>query len=238
MSNLKRKTQLINKLRTSFSDPSQNFFSAADDQSLIANNQLSTDPSTTQKLAVLEQVLDEVELKNPIVQSIDSAVFDNTHNDAQVSLKPARKELEPSKQLDEPAADLAPVETVTETVTEPVTEPEDQIQAESKKAVEVVEAVPSVPEEEIAPEVAVYLERVQDHEEEAPKEVVLATGIEDLPSEAHPPVAKPVIVIPITPQTAKEAKNKSPKYSIRWLWEFCKKMMRMFKGAVIYRETS
>lgn len=47
---------------------------------------------------------------------------------------------------------------------------------------------------------------------------------------------KPVVVLPITARSKEEAKFKSTKYSVKWLLEWCKKIAKMFSGAVIYKE--
>ncbi len=63
--------------------------------------------------------------------------------------------------------------------------------------------------------------------------------IDKLATEAVTPVAvsnKPVVVLPITAKSKEEAKFKSTKYSVRWLVEWCKKIAKMFSGAVVYKE--
>lgn len=63
--------------------------------------------------------------------------------------------------------------------------------------------------------------------------------IDNLATEATTPVAvsnRPVVVLPITAQSKEEAKFKTTKYSVRWLIEWCKKVAKMFSGAVVYKE--
>lgn len=63
--------------------------------------------------------------------------------------------------------------------------------------------------------------------------------IDNLVTEAVTPVAvsnKPVVVLPITAKSKEEAKFKTTKYSVRWLIEWCKKVAKMFSGAVVYKE--
>jgi len=63
--------------------------------------------------------------------------------------------------------------------------------------------------------------------------------INTLATEATTPVAvsdKPVVVLPITQKSKEEAKFKTTKYSVRWLLEWCKKVAKMFSGAVVYKE--
>ena len=63
--------------------------------------------------------------------------------------------------------------------------------------------------------------------------------IDNLATEVVSPVAvsnKPVVVLPITAKSKEEAKFKTTKYSVRWLIEWCKKVAKMFSGAVVYKE--
>lgn len=63
--------------------------------------------------------------------------------------------------------------------------------------------------------------------------------INNLATEAVTPVAvsdKPVVVLPITAKSKEEAKFKTTKYSVKWLVEWCKKIAKMFSGAVVYKE--
>jgi hypothetical protein len=47
-----------------------------------------------------------------------------------------------------------------------------------------------------------------------------------------------VIVLPITPATEDAGERKNPKWSIRWLVEWSRKLMKAFSGKIIYREVS
>lgn len=63
--------------------------------------------------------------------------------------------------------------------------------------------------------------------------------INELAEASNTPVAvsnQPVVVLPITAQSKEEAKFKSTKYSVRWLLEWCKKIAKIFSGAVVYKE--
>lgn len=64
-------------------------------------------------------------------------------------------------------------------------------------------------------------------------------AINDLAAASATPVAitdKPVVVLPITAKSREEAKFKSTKYSVKWLWEWSQKIIKMFSGAVVYKE--
>ncbi len=64
-------------------------------------------------------------------------------------------------------------------------------------------------------------------------------AINDLAAASAVPVAvtdQPVVVLPITAKSKEEAKFKTTAYSVKWLWEWCKKIGKMFAGAVVYKE--
>jgi len=86
---------------------------------------------------------------------------------------------------------------------------------------------------EIPVEVEGFLQHVEDHASEAPQEIVLA----DLQQSALPTKVpkKAVVVLPITPEAEKAAKWKNTKFSVKWLVEWSKKIMKIFEGTVIYR---
>ena len=87
---------------------------------------------------------------------------------------------------------------------------------------------------EIPPEVESYLQKVEEQPETAPKEIVVADGMPTAPTDHQYP-AQPVVVLPITQAEEQAGAKKSPKFSIRWLVEWSRKLMKMFVGKVIYR---
>ena len=97
-----------------------------------------------------------------------------------------------------------------------------------------VQAVEQEKNPEIPVEVESYLQRVEDHHNTAPTEVVIADGTSEVPTNNYP--SKPVIVLPITPEEEKEGSKKSPKNSFRWLVEWSHKIVKMFTGTVIYKQ--
>jgi len=90
---------------------------------------------------------------------------------------------------------------------------------------------------ELSPEVEKYINEVQEDQAKAPKEIVIADAVQDLPVD-NQYVAEPVIVLPITPEIEKKGKRKSPKFSLRWLVEWSQKIIKAFSGKVIYRDVS
>ena len=93
------------------------------------------------------------------------------------------------------------------------------------------------PSPELPVEVESYLRKVEEHQDQALNEVVIADGT-TVPSVAHPSIKKPVIVLPITAEEEKVGQKKPLYLSIRWLVEWSKKIMKMFAGEVIYKQES
>ena len=89
---------------------------------------------------------------------------------------------------------------------------------------------------EIPPEVESWMEKVEHHEVKAPNQVVVADQTAQMPTGDY--AAQPVIVLPATQQAVKTGMKKGVQDSIRWLAEWCIKMMKKFHGLVVYRETA
>ncbi|MCC6711657.1 MAG: hypothetical protein IT416_04895 [Candidatus Pacebacteria bacterium] len=107
----------------------------------------------------------------------------------------------------------------------------DQVAIDAARGAQQVETEPTP---EIPPEVESYLQKVEQHTNTAPPEIVIADGSNTQPNNHNYP-AQPVVVLPITPEIEKQGANKSPKFSVRWLVEWSRKIMKMFSGKVIYR---
>lgn len=179
--------------------------SAVNNQSTV-NNQISDDDQSAENLAVFESVLDEIQSSVPhgVVQAVDQAT--DTLNPQRGSTRSAKEAIEPSTALDAQAIDIS----------------------------SGMQAIEQEKNPEIPVEVESFLQRVEDHHETAPTEVVIADGTSEVPSNAYP--SQPVIVLPITQSEEKEGAKKSPKFSFRWLVEFSHKIVKMFTGKVIYRQ--
>ncbi len=89
---------------------------------------------------------------------------------------------------------------------------------------------------EISPEVESFISQVGDHPDQLPQEIVIADQAAPVPTTKY--LAKPVIILPITPELEKVGAHKKPEFSIRWLVEWSRKMMKSFAGQVIYREAT
>lgn len=87
---------------------------------------------------------------------------------------------------------------------------------------------------EISPEVESFLHRVEDHADQAPKEIVIADGTVESSKTNYP--STPVVVLPITHEEEEEGRKKSPKFSFRWLVEWSDKVIKLFAGKAIYRK--
>ena len=97
-----------------------------------------------------------------------------------------------------------------------------------------VETQPTSPE--ISPELSEYIQRVKDDEKKYPKKIVLSDGKQSL-DEKKDYKDQELIVIPITPEIEKQARFKSPKFSVRWLLEWSRKITKMFAGQVVYTDS-
>lgn len=97
----------------------------------------------------------------------------------------------------------------------------------------VTEAEPSK-EMELPVEVESYVQQVVDHQNQIPEEIVVADDGASISTKSYP--SQPVVVLPITEEEEKEGIKKSPEHSFRWLVEFSRKVMKIFSGAVIYKQ--
>ncbi len=106
--------------------------------------------------------------------------------------------------------------------------------AQVVEAARGAQAVEVEPTPEISPEVEAYIQKVQE-DTQTPQKIVIADNIDAIPDiSSHQ--RQPVIILPITPEIEKRARFKGPQFSVRWLVEWSKKMMKMFFGKVIYRQ--
>ncbi len=126
---------------------------------------------------------------------------------------------------------LAQAESVTEATTD--------LQETGAEA--NVEAAPTIESQEVQ-ELTKELQEVSKETKEQREQALIQEkqrAINDLAAASTTPVAitdKPVIVLPITAKSREEAKFKSTKYSVKWLWEWSQKIIKMFAGAVVYKE--
>lgn len=89
---------------------------------------------------------------------------------------------------------------------------------------------------EISPEVESWIEKVEHHELQPPQEIVVADQTAQQPTGIY--AAEPVIVLPAGQKTVQQGMKKGVTESVRWLAEWCFKMIKKFHGAVVYREES
>jgi len=160
-------------------------------------------------------------LDNLISQTLDNQSDKTTISSANPSQGSARAKETLNNQL--------PIENTS--VAETVQTPESQVEV----PVEVV----SNPE---LAELSKEIKEVSQESKEQREQALIKEKqqeIDRLATEVVAPVAvsnKPVVVLPITAKSKEEAKFKSTKYSVRWLVEWCKKIAKMFSGAVVYKE--
>lgn len=182
--------------------------STSSTQMAPSSNASQAQPQDTiqQNLGTFEEVLDEIQNSVPhgVVQAVDQAT--DTLNPQQQSIRTAKEHVGLASSPDASVVDMGGgVQTV-----EHEKNPEIPVEVES------------------------FLQRVEDHHETAPTEVVIADGTSEVPSNSYP--SMPVIVLPITQDEDAQGAKKSTKFSFRWLVEFSHKIIKMFTGKVIYRQ--
>ena len=91
------------------------------------------------------------------------------------------------------------------------------------------------PSSELPVEVEGFLERVEDHADKLPQEIVIADEHAQLLPQSHP--TQTVIMLPITEQD-EENSVKDVKLSLTWLLEWSHKIIKKFVGKVVYRHES
>lgn len=220
--------------------------------------------STNEQLDVLEQSLDEVmaskvaaepmaeapavpsEAPAPVAPPASTApseptfaaaipqAIDQTWQAAQVntaSSSPTKEVIQPAAATEVPETLEPPVEAAPAVATEaaPAANPMESGQANYQ------EVDHSGPEMEISPEIAAYLEEIKSHQDQLPQEIVVAGNDVQLQPQAQP--LRPVIVLPITPEIEAVGAKAKPKNSVRWLVEWSRRLMKMFAGRVVYKES-
>ena len=215
-------------------------------------NSPSSDPTTTpqdQAMAVLDQVLTQAEANSAAAQTpTPTPVLPQVPQVPPASqaapIAPVAPSSPPQPVFD-PMAQVMPqaLEAMAQPGQQPPTQPPAAYPATTAKesialsSQEISSAGPAVeyePNPEIAPEVESYMEKVESHPEQIPHEVVLSG--QDMLVTPPKTMSQPVIVLPITPDEEAVGAKKSPKFSIRWLVEWSRRIMRMFSGKVIYRQ--
>jgi hypothetical protein len=88
---------------------------------------------------------------------------------------------------------------------------------------------------EISPEVESWVEEVQRHDLQPPQQVVVADDTATQPTNNY--VSEPVVVLPATQQVIQAGLKKKVSDSVRWLAEWCLRIVKKFHGSVVYRPT-
>ncbi len=88
---------------------------------------------------------------------------------------------------------------------------------------------------EISPEISEFIEKVETHTDQQPQEIVITAQGDSSMQPAHMP--QPVVVLPITPEVETFGAKQKTTFSVRWLVEWSRKLMKVFSGKIIYRQT-
>jgi hypothetical protein len=204
-------------------------------QQVLQTNQPS-DPTvaTTQMASVLSQTTPVVggdHHGNSAASNVSSTAFDGEVIDQSNLDTGELAQVLPQAVLS--ATDTLNPATATRTAKESagLITPDNNTQVEAGGGVQAVEQEKNP---ELSPEVEGFINKVENNADQLPKEIVIADAIKNLPQN-HPLPKQAVVIVPITPEIEKEGEKKSPKFSIRWLVEWSRKVMKMFVGRVIYR---
>ncbi len=180
---------------------------------------------TNIQLDVAEQVIQETEARR---ESAAQVAAPQPPNDPTAQAFPQAVQQQYQQQLNPPHATSSGQREAIGSPTSPDFGGIDQIPG--------IQSVEQEPNPELSPEVASFLEKAEQHQDQLPEEISIA----DEQVATTPPrrtAKKPVVVLPITPEVEERGKRKSPAFSIRWLVEWSRKIMKMFHGDVIYRQT-
>lgn len=161
--------------------------------------------------------------------------------DKLVSQAVANQDLANSQQTPNQQVPSRAKEVLSAQAQEVVDQVETPVQAEVAENQEDNSSVEAASSPEVA-ELSKELQEVSKETKEQREQAMIKEKqqqISDLAANATAPVAvsdKPVVVLPITAKSKEEAKFKSTKYSVKWLLEWCKKIAKIFSGAVVYKE--
>ena len=210
---------------------------------------VTKDSTTADTLDVIEKVLDETEKTSPVIQSPIVDQLPTVNQASSLVAKPITSETVVSNPTAEGMLTQAMPQALNQVAMKQdslqqsatsTTQKEaaesvnlDQIAVDAARGAQLVEVEP---QPEIPPEVESYLQKVDERTDTAPQEIVIADGSQTVPTK-HPYPSQPVVVLPITKDEEKEGIKKSPKFSIRWLVEWSRRLMKVFMGKIIYRPT-
>jgi hypothetical protein len=246
------KSPLLQKMRGAFQQQSQFVVSKqANQQQVQPAQELSQAPvqptavlNTQQKLEILDSVLTSVEEQTPASSS---------QVDASVAATASVPQVVPQQPIQVRQQNVGMVAQATPVAVDQVVQHQQQLQAAqaggtagkealaagtAASAVETGTAIQYVEQEqspELSPEVAGYLQHVEDHTAQEPQELVVGEAQQQQPLPTNYQ-KQSVVVLPITPTMEKKGSRKGPLESIRWLVEWSRKLMKMFSGSIIYRE--
>lgn len=211
----KHSSALMGRLKSSFAAGGQ----SPSDSSTSAQSPLTRPQPLQTPLDVVEEVLDEVEKKQ--TQPVSGGAVPGAVAQAIPSV------------VDQAVDTLNPPAAATTTTFKETAQPGTLDQA-------VVDAMPGVQvvEHEVAPEIPVEVESFVERAETSghlPQEITIA-GDQVSTTPIQKVSKQPVIVLPISEETEKKGARKGLKFSIRWLVEWSRKIMKMFVGRVVYKE--
>lgn len=229
MSSSALKTNILSQIRSTYGQGGTPFQVKAPTASAPTNpTPQSTALTVGQQLDTLEQVLNEMV---PQVNAVTPPAIPFTPDAAEAQdVVPAAMPMaviSATDTLNPPTAGA--VTTAKEALQ---SAPPEKIQVDVTSGLQTVEVEPPV--NELPVEVEGFLQEVKQNQEQLPQEIVITGDTAQL-LPAKPPL-RPVIVLPITQDMEQSGQHKGTQWSIRWLVEWSRRLMKMFKGEVVYAE--
>lgn len=199
--------------------------------------------STQEQLAILDRVLQQVEqhVAIAVTAPVSSPVTESPPGSSVPPVSPPVQTLPlQSMSAAVPLAVAQASDTLNPSVAMPVSTAKEAVERSAQPDMAKVDAGTGVQvvEYETTPEIPVevesFLQRVEDNQDQLPQEIVIAGNAAQLINQ--PPALKPVIVLPITPEIEAVGAKKNPQFSVRWLVEWSRRLMKMFSGKILYSE--
>jgi hypothetical protein len=216
---------LLSRLRTSFAQPSQ-----LTGPTLVADSQTQLPVSFSTPTLQPNELNEELDLFENILSEVESEVAaSQIQSEESTALAPVLPQV-----IEQATDTLNPAGLVVGSTAKEALDSGRSAEYSSLDAAGGIQYVEQEKSPEIPVEVESFLQKVDNHYDQQPAEIVIADG-----TVTPPPVYVPkqqVIVIPITPEMEKAGEKKSPAFSLRWLVEWSHKIIRMFNGRVVYKQ--
>lgn len=239
-------------------DPTQLQFSTAVQSAPVSDPTVQSpdEVDAATKLAIFEEVLDEVEQGTSTEQpsgvpSSDPTALPGDANSVSASPQQAITSALDPNAVYQPSEDggifAQAIPTAVDQLQQATLQQQQQSGGRQKERLEGgTVAAPELPADmqyveeeknpEIPPEVESYIQHVEDAAKTQPTNVVIAQ--DQLPEDAATPAPPRLVkVLPITKEQEEVGLRKNTSFSIRWLVEFGHKLAKALVGQVVYKDS-